>query len=700
MTQHKQSQFHSGELAVQKRLGVAESVARYSEGFIRSAMPDQHRDFFQHLPFVILGLVDGRGYPWALPVFDHPSAKEAFIDSPDATRLDISGIAASGLPTLIDVLKLDVNHGQKVGMLGIELSTRRRNRLNGVLNHITDDSFSIDVEQSFGNCPQYIQTRELRWHVADNQRKEFGEIPISQTIDQQSQQFIENTDTFFIASRTKTFNTDSRTGIDASHRGGKPGFVKVEDNTLYFPDFSGNRFFNTLGNIESDGRVGVFFPDFTTGNSIFISGRASVIWETDDIKSFDGAERFIKISVKQCVRLEKFMPITGELIEPSPVLEKTGTWAQGDQSKNDVFQNVEITRKQKESDTITSFYLTPLRKKVLDDYIPGQFLPVRLADNERGQNLLRSYTLSRAPHAESYRISVKREEQGEASQLLHDHLQVGNIIKVGKPAGHFTLQQNNHAIVFISGGVGITPMMAMLEGIIREVEQGKYPHSGPRPVWFIHSTRNAQSQAFARQLSAWEQRYPWLHIHTAYSNPDANDELGKTHQSEGRLSIDGLKSILPFDQYDFYLCGSEGFMRTLYKGLVATGVDRAQIFYEFFGAGSIEDIPVEHGNNVEQDNKAEQGSNAIASQATIHFSDSGLSAQWTPDKGTLLEFAEQQGLQPIYSCRSGQCGACACKITSGTVSYQQKLGVTPANGEVLLCSARPAQGEEEITLVI
>jgi len=151
--------------------------------------------------------------------------------------------------------------------------------MNGVVGSVNEDGFSINVEQSFGNCPQYIQTRELIWQANDSVQNDYRYIKATQHIDSASKMFIEQADTFFISSRTKNFDKDSRSGIDASHRGGRPGFVKVEGNTLYFPDFSGNMFFNTLGNIQSDNRVGMFFPDYSTGNAIFITGHADILWE-------------------------------------------------------------------------------------------------------------------------------------------------------------------------------------------------------------------------------------------------------------------------------------------------------------------------------------------------------------------------------------------------------------------------------------
>ena len=317
MTQKQSSQFHQSELAVQERLGVAESVARYSEGFIRPEMPDQHRSFFSQLPFVLLGLVDHDGYPWAIPLFGNPG----FIQSPSDQTLSLSH-----QPSLVKDIGLDFRVGQKIGVLGIALDTRRRNRLNGLIDHISDHGFSILVEQSFGNCPQYIQTRNLTFREHNDANLSQSQFDIADSIGHDAENKIQKADTFFIASRTAIFDSDPRSGIDVSHRGGKPGFVKVEGNRLVFPDFTGNRFFNTLGNIESDGRIGLFFPNFATGEAIFLVGKAKIIWEDESIASIEGAERLIEVGVERCLYIDEFLEMEGKLVEFSPFLAGTGVW--------------------------------------------------------------------------------------------------------------------------------------------------------------------------------------------------------------------------------------------------------------------------------------------------------------------------------------------------------------------------------------
>ncbi|WP_191603187.1 pyridoxamine 5'-phosphate oxidase family protein [Marinomonas algicola] len=675
MNQLPSSQFHNGEIAVQQRIGVADMVAQYSEGFIRPAMPDQHREFFSNLPMVVVGITDHDGYPWAMPLFGQPG----FIQSPDAKTLDISSPLV-----LAETLKLNFNENQKIGFLGIELHTRRRNRMNGMISTIGQDGFSICVDQSFGNCPQYIQKRELTWVDKPYVYFDTQYLCLMHALDTRSTVLIESTDTFFIASRTNIFSSNERSGIDVSHRGGKPGFIKIEGDTLYFPDFSGNRFFNTLGNIQSDERVGLYFPNHATGDAVFISGDAQILWDAENAAEFEGAERIVSVKIRNSLFIDNYLPMRGDLKELSPSLIHTGTWQkiQTEHTSEGLarYRKFTITQKVQESQDISSFYFSPADGQAVSTYTPGQFLPIRIWQDGAGTPILRSYTLSRAPEKDTYRISVKREAKGLASRMLHDTFNIGDSIEVGQPAGQFTLASNDHAIVLLSGGVGITPMIAMLHGLIRDIEQG----AKQRNVWFVHGTQHSASHAFVDELNTLAKQHTWLQVHTVYSQPKPSDKKGEQYDSFGRISADLLKQILPFDHFDFYLCGSVPFMRSLYSGLIATGVAKSNIYYEFFGEGSIED------NGVEPTPAAER--------AEIHFAKSNITAIWTPEEGTLLEFAEKQGLKPMYSCRTGNCGACSCKISAGDVSYANPTAYMPEEGKVLTCSALPAADTQIISL--
>jgi len=306
--------FHKGEIAIQERLGIAEMVAKFGPKNIRDHMPDQHREFFNQLPVMFVGALDDSGQPWATATFGKPG----FAHSPDDKTLIFSGdILAS------DTLGLQTTSGRKLGLLGLELETRRRNRLNATVREAKGGIYELSVDQSFGNCPKYIQRRNMTWR---QDIEGTGLVTRSSVISSDIKQALRTADTFFIASRTADIEGAARNGVDVSHRGGRPGFVKAEGNLISFPDFSGNRYFNTLGNIHLDPRVGMFFPNFQNGDAIFVSGRANIVWDQERINAFEGAERIIDIEVLETVSIERILPLKGDFIDEWPFLRNTGVW--------------------------------------------------------------------------------------------------------------------------------------------------------------------------------------------------------------------------------------------------------------------------------------------------------------------------------------------------------------------------------------
>jgi predicted pyridoxine 5'-phosphate oxidase superfamily flavin-nucleotide-binding protein len=307
--------FHAGELAVQERAGVREHIARVGPQVIRSAMPQQHRDLFALLPFLVLGALDERGQPWATLL---AGASPGFAHAIDGTHLRIDALPPRGDP-LADLVK----EGAALAVLGIELSTRRRNRANGRIEARDGLGFTLRVLQSFGNCPKYIQRREaLPWTTSN----EWGSPQRTTRLDASMRAQISAADTFFIA--THAAGQDGNGGSDVSHRGGLPGFVRVSDDgrTLTWPDFSGNAFFNTLGNIAAQSRSGLVFPDFSGGGQMHVNGRARIVWDGPQLVGFAGAERLVHLDVDEVLWRPGALRQRWRLCESSPALQGTGTW--------------------------------------------------------------------------------------------------------------------------------------------------------------------------------------------------------------------------------------------------------------------------------------------------------------------------------------------------------------------------------------
>ncbi|WP_373049801.1 pyridoxamine 5'-phosphate oxidase family protein [Thalassovita aquimarina] len=281
--------FHDGERAVQERAGVPAEWRERAARVIREAMPTQHQVFFESLPALFLGLRDRQGRPWA-----------TVCPLPAGARATPTELSTSGRPVLAEPLGLDTGAGAKVAVLGLEFATRRRNRMNGSIIATGKDGLAIAVKQSFGNCPKYIQTRDFRLPAGPLPPAVGTRVAIG---DAAARRIISGADTFFIA-------TYANGGADVSHRGGEPGVLRPNaDGSLSFPDFTGNRFFNTLGNIEVSRRAGLFIPDFTSGEAILLTGSAKTDWSPVRAAEFEGAERVVDIHPEEVWRVRQAIPL-------------------------------------------------------------------------------------------------------------------------------------------------------------------------------------------------------------------------------------------------------------------------------------------------------------------------------------------------------------------------------------------------------
>ncbi|MEM9219047.1 MAG: pyridoxamine 5'-phosphate oxidase family protein [Cyanobacteria bacterium P01_F01_bin.150] len=315
--QKEESPFHAGEQAVQAKLGARDRMESVGRKMIRQFLPDQHRKFYAQLPHFLVGTVDDQGNPWTSILVGEPG----FISTPDDRTLHIAAQPLFGDP-LADRLTV----GSKVGFLGIELHTRRRNRVNGVVSNITPDGFTVAVEQTFGNCPKYIQARQFNFQNFDGTATK--PVHPFTTLDNAQRTMIGAADTFFIATAYLDNTADVTHGVDVSHRGGSPGFVQIEGDTLTVPDLAGNCIFNTFGNIEVNPHAGLLFIDFEQGNLLYLTGRAEVLWDGHpDIAHYPGAERLLKFYLHRGVYVEGSLPLSWSVPEQSPFLKETGPWA-------------------------------------------------------------------------------------------------------------------------------------------------------------------------------------------------------------------------------------------------------------------------------------------------------------------------------------------------------------------------------------
>jgi uncharacterized protein len=304
--------FNPDELAAQALAGGGPR----GSGGIRPFMPEQHRLFFAQLPYIFVAAIDTEGWPLATLL----TGKPGFVQSPDASTLHIAA-----LPDVSDPAAQALVPDRSVGVLGIDFSTRRRNRVNGRILSRDAHSIGVAVAQSFGNCPQYIQLRTLESETTIEPA-----LPASvvverfEHLDQAAKTAIAGADTFFVASRSRAGN-GAAFGADISHRGGRPGFVRVDGNVLTIPDFRGNRYFNTLGNLIAEPRASLLFVEFETGDLLQLQGVAQVDW-SGSTPQIAGAERLWRFHVTKGWRRRASLQLRWSFREYSPATRRTGIW--------------------------------------------------------------------------------------------------------------------------------------------------------------------------------------------------------------------------------------------------------------------------------------------------------------------------------------------------------------------------------------
>lgn len=668
--------WHEGEIYLQEKVGVVDRMATVGQRFIRDFMPDQHRAFYAQLPYIVVGSVDKHGDAWATLL----EGRSGFISSPSPTTLEIDAKADASDPASDGLAD-----GQPVGLLGMEMHTRRRNRMNGVVSH-TPGGVRVDVDQSFGNCPRYIQLRDFEF-VREPRQPYSGTVEDLPALDDTARSVITAADAFFVASYA---DRKDRRQVDVSHRGGKAGFVRIsEDGTLTIPDFDGNLFFNTLGNIVLNGKAGLVFIDYTNGDMLQMTGDAEVVLESDEIAAFQGAERLWTFRARKIVRRRNALALRWAFREGgwSESSLMTGDWIQAADRLHAAtlatqWRALSVTKIVEESASIRSLHLKPSDGAGLLPHSAGQHLPIRVSIPGADKPVIRTYTLSAAPSDGIYRISVKRD--GAVSQYLHDHIRVGDTIEARAPAGDFVIDARaTRPAVLLAGGVGITPLLAMLRHVVYEGLRKQRI----RPVILFHAARSKSERPFDREIAELVNAGKGaIRLIRALSDADGARE-GIDYDAVGRIDMGLLSRHLPFGDYDFYVCGPPQFTQSLYDGLRGYSIADSRIHAEAFGPSSLT-------RTLDAGVSAPVRPPPSTKPVPVAFMASLKEARWTPEAGTLLDLAEARGLEPEFSCREGTCGTCRTKLTKGAVTYIKEPTATIGEGEVLLCCAVPAEQDK------
>lgn len=349
----------------------------------------------------------------------------------------------------------------------------------------------------------------------------------------------------------------------------------------------------------------------------------------------------------------------------------------------DGYRKFVVADKVKEVENIHSFYLKPHDGKPLPPFRPGQYLTFGLRIPDEPQPVVRCYSLSDSTvHLDHYRVTIKKivpprdmpeARPGLSSSYFNDDLKPGDILDVRAPNGHFFLRpEQDMPAVLIGGGIGITPVLSMLNTLCDSGYKGE--------IWFFLGVFNSKEHVMRDYLAEVAETYPNVRLQVFYSEPLPEDELGRDYDHKGYVSVEQFKQILPSNNYTFFICGPPAMMESLTGQLVEWGVPRSKVNFEAFGS-----------DTVQKAKKATAPEGETTSEAfDVTFTRSQKTLSWKPDSETLLDFAEANGVVIDCACRSGGCGTCVTAVVSGEVDYLVEPGHIPDEGSCLTCISRPA----------
>ena len=349
------------------------------------------------------------------------------------------------------------------------------------------------------------------------------------------------------------------------------------------------------------------------------------------------------------------------------------------------FRKFQIISKEQETKDITSFYLAPHDGKELPGFLPGQYLTFQITIPSQPNPVVRCYSLSDSPfHPDRYRVSIKKvpaprdnptAPPGLISNYFHDSLKEDDIVDVKAPSGHFYLNMTQKTpVVLLAGGVGITPVLSMLNAI---TEMGS-----KREIWFFLGVRNKSEHVMKEHLEMVARENENVNLNVFYSAPTETDVLNEDYHAKGRVNVENIKPLLPSNNFDYYICAPPPMVKDLTADLAAWGVPKKNIHFEAFGPATVKKCK-----------PAPSEENAV--KIDINFSKSGKKLVWDAKSASLLDFAEANGIPIDSGCRAGNCGTCLTAIKTGKVDLVGEPGSVPEAGSCLACISVP---KENLTL--
>jgi ferredoxin-NADP reductase/MOSC domain-containing protein YiiM/ferredoxin len=349
------------------------------------------------------------------------------------------------------------------------------------------------------------------------------------------------------------------------------------------------------------------------------------------------------------------------------------------------FRPLNVTAITRESDSVDSIRLEDPTGAPLPAARPGQYLTLRVHPSQQERSLLRNYSLSGPPGADYYRISVKEEAQGAVSGYLCTRLSVGDQLDIAAPRGTFILDRTDAPVLLVSAGIGVTPVLAMLQALVEERAE--------REIWWLHGARDGAEHSFAAEVRALLASLPNTRGYVSYSHPGPNDVEGRDFDGTGRLTGSVFAQLEPPRNAEAYLCGPASFMDEISAGLSSLGIEASHIHTEPFGPAPSQTPGI--GATPARAPHAPVG--RAGTGPTVEFARSDLAIPWSDDYASLLELAEACDVPVRWSCRTGVCQTCETTLIAGSVAYSPDPVEPPADGSALICCSRP-RGEVALDL--
>jgi len=603
------SPFHDGERHVQQLAKESDFAQRNGTVITDTILPGAI-PFIAQQAMLVVSSVDENGQVWPSVLIGKPG----FISASDPHNLILDRGNTFSNPQ--DCFWQNIRHNPNIGMLVIELSTRRRFRINGSIELHDNKFLHIHVDEAYPNCPKYIQRRQAEL-TASPVRVNQGAPTTGTELLPEHLKLIQNADSLFVGSAVpQQNNANTRFRADASHRGGNPGFIEhIEDNTLRIPDYKGNSMFNTLGNIHTYPKAGIVLIDFERGVLLQLSGEAKILWDQNDPDNQSGGtKRYwqLKVSAWQ----ESALPdsLSWQFFDYSP--HNPRQTKIGNQPLEEL--TLKISQLEIKSPTITRYRLSA--------HLP---IEVKLAS---GKWVERHYSILSSPHDNRfYDIAVKRETTGRGGSLqLHKQLKINATLKAKAPRNAFPLSTIGKHTILVAGGIGITPILSMLRILVET-----------QASFEIHYTAGSQEElAFATEIYALAKQ----HAHFYSSAP--NTHVTEFAVKNSRLNIERLMEE-PDTGTHIYLCGPVRMIEAVRDAGNSLGWNAGQIHFESFG------------NNTSSTDKA----------ITVTLQKSAQVIQVQAQQTILAALLDAKIPVP-FDCQRGECGMCVSTIIDGEAEHR------------------------------